>query len=80
MKLLWEEMSQLGGDYRVLKFAHSMLSCDSGLSDDQFDDLKMFVYDELGPTAEMEDLFDRVEVNGGRFRLPAACKTNTAVV
>ena len=67
-------------DYEILRLADTMLDCDEGLSEDQYDALRMFVYDQIGPTEEMEDLFSRVEATDGRFYLPTACKTNQTVV
>ena len=66
--MLWEKLSKRdSGDYRVLKLAYSMLDSDMGLSEDQFDDLREFVYDEIGPTVEMQDLFNQVDATNGRF-------------
>tara|TARA_B100000214_G_C23562232_1_gene443395 strand:- start:115 stop:339 length:225 start_codon:yes stop_codon:yes gene_type:complete len=74
--MLWEQITPDLDDYVILKLAHTMLDSEEGLNEDQYDALKMFVYDQLGPTAEMLDLFDRVEATDGRFYVPAACKEN----
>ena len=59
-------------DYKVLWMAHSMLNTDEGLNEDQYDMLREFVYDMIGPTAEMIDLFEHVDATDGRFYITEA--------
>tara|TARA_B100000214_G_scaffold372675_1_gene351376 strand:+ start:1031 stop:1258 length:228 start_codon:yes stop_codon:yes gene_type:complete len=65
--MLWEEMSQLGGDYRLLKLAHTMLDDDEGLSERQFEELWNLIHWMIGDTDELEDLFNHVEATDGRY-------------
>jgi hypothetical protein len=73
-------------DYDILRFTHIMLDSDEGLSEDQYDALRCFVYDQIGPTAEMLDLFNHVDATDGRFYIKqqftpiTACKNSNAVV
>ena len=65
--MMWLQLPQRSGDHRVLQLAHTLLDDDEGLSFEQYDSLRTFVYDEIGPTVEMEDLFARVLATDGRF-------------
>ena len=73
-------------DYDILRFAHIMLDSDEGLNEDQYDALRLFVYDQIGPTKEMQDLFSHVDATDGRFYIKqqfpqvTACKNNSTVV
>lgn len=78
--MLYEKLKGQFDDYHILKLAHVMLDCDEGLSEEQYDVLREFVYDQIGPTIEMRELFDLVEATDGRFYIPDACKTNHIVV
>ena len=65
--MMWKDMDMKYGDYRILQHAHTMLDDDDGLSDAQYDSLREFVYDQIGPTVEMVDLFAHVRATDGRW-------------
>ena len=55
------------GDHLILRFASRLLDDDNGLSAKQYFALQEYVYDEVGPTAEMQDLFDRVSETDSNY-------------
>lgn len=67
VNMLWQNMSKLGGDYRFIKLAHTMLNDDEGLSEKQFEELWEFVYWMIGESEELKDLFNHVEATDGRY-------------
>ena len=72
--MLWQKLMENTGDHRVLRYAFRMLDDDRGLTEKQYFALQEYVYDELGPTAEMQDLFDRVSTRaeGSRYYIKKA--------
>ena len=67
MTMKYKNLMKNMGDHRILSFAHIMLDGDEGLSEKQYLTLEEFVYDELGPTEEMQDLFSHVKATDDRF-------------
>ena len=70
--MLWKKLMKNTGDYRVLIFAHTMLDDDNGLSFHQYDALQTWVYDEIGATVEMIDLFNAVRCTDDRWYVKEA--------
>ena len=70
--MLYKKLKGKFDDYHVLKLAHTLLDDDEGLGEAQFIALQEFVYDQIGPTIEMTDLFSRVDSTDGRFYVTEA--------
>jgi len=64
---MWQGLDKNLADYKVLSLAHRLLDDEVGLSEEQYFALQEFVYDEIGATVEMNDLFDRVRATDGRW-------------
>ena len=65
--MMWQALDKKLGDYKVLSLAHRLLDDDHGLSEGGYFALQEFVYDEIGPTMEMQELFDSVLATDGRW-------------
>ena len=64
--MLYETQTS-GSGHALLKLAHVLLDTDEGLNEEQYLALRDFVFEQLGRTPEMCDLFEHVDATDGRF-------------
>ena len=67
-----KEIPEASHAYKILFMAHAMLDSDEGLCEEQYDVLREFVYDQIGPTVEMTNLFEHVDATDSRFYITEA--------